>query len=81
MLTHELIANMLGVRREGVSEAASALQISRIIIYARGRIRVLDRIALEDRSCECYAVVKKEYDRLLPCKPDPVVMGHGLAAF
>jgi CRP-like cAMP-binding protein len=81
VLTHELIANMLGVRREGVTEAASALQSSRIIIYARGRIRVLDRIALEDRSCECYAVVKKEYDRLLPGKLGPVAMGEALAAF
>jgi CRP-like cAMP-binding protein len=80
-MTHELIANMLGVRREGVSEAASVLQGSRIIVYSRGRIRVLDRPALEDRSCECYAVVKKEYARLLPCKPDPVAIGADLVTF
>ena len=72
VMTHELIANLLGVRREGVSEAASALRVSRIIAYARGRIFVLDRPALEHRSCECYAVVKKEYARLLPHKSDPV---------
>jgi CRP-like cAMP-binding protein len=53
VMTHELIANMLGVRREGVSEAARVLRISRAIIYSRGRIRVLDRLALEDRTCEC----------------------------
>lgn len=74
LMTHELIAKMLGVRREGISEAASALQLSGIIVYARGRIRVLDRLALEGRSCECYGVVKQEYDRLLPCKPGPVAM-------
>ena len=62
VMTHELIANMLGVRREGVSEAASALRDSQIIIYARGHILVLDRSALEARSCECYAAVKKEYE-------------------
>ena len=81
VMTHELIANMLGVRREGVSEAASALQGARIIVYARGRILVLDRPALEDRSCECYAVVKKEYDRLLPCTLDPVAIDPVLVAF
>jgi CRP-like cAMP-binding protein len=64
-MTQELIANMLGVRREGVSEAALALQKAGLIRYARGRITVLDRRALEGRSCECYAVVKTEYDRLL----------------
>jgi CRP-like cAMP-binding protein len=81
VMTHELIANMLGVRREGVSEAASALQGSRIIAYARGRIRVLDRPGLEQRSCECYGVVKKEYERLLPCKPDSVAIGEASVAF
>ena len=69
VMTHELISNMLGVRREGVSDAAFVLQSSKIIIYARGRIRMLDRLALEGRSCECYSVVKHEYDRLLPCIP------------
>jgi Mn-dependent DtxR family transcriptional regulator len=57
---------MLGVRREGVTEAAVALQKAGLIRYARGRISVLDRRGLEKRTCECYAVVKKEYDRLLP---------------
>ena len=68
LMTQELIANMLGVRREGVTEAALALQKAGLIRYARGRITVVDRPALERRSCECYAVVKKEYDRLLPDK-------------
>ncbi len=68
-MTQELIANMLGVRREGVTEAASKLQSAGLIKYSRGRIQVLDRAALEQRSCECYAVVKKEYDRLLPDEP------------
>ena len=65
-MTQELIANMLGVRREGVTEAALKLQNAGLIRYARGHISVLDRPALERRCCECYAVVKKEYDRLLP---------------
>ena len=65
-MTQELIANMLGVRREGVTEAALKLQESGLIRYARGRITVLDREKVEKRSCECYAVVKTEYDRLLP---------------
>jgi CRP-like cAMP-binding protein len=65
-MTQELIANMLGVRREGVTEAAVKLQTAGLIRYARGHITVLDRPALEQRTCECYAVVKKEYDRLLP---------------
>ncbi|WP_287877706.1 Crp/Fnr family transcriptional regulator [Aquitalea sp.] len=65
-MTQELIANMLGVRREGVTNAALNLQREGIISYARGHIRVLDRPALEARTCECYAVVKKEYQRLLP---------------
>jgi CRP-like cAMP-binding protein len=67
-MTQELIANMLGVRREGVTECALKLQAAGIIRYQRGRITVLDRAALELRTCECYAVVKKEYDRLLPLK-------------
>ncbi len=65
-MTQELIANMLGVRREGVTEAALKLQQAGLIRYARGRISVLDRPGLEKRTCECYAVVKTEYDRLLP---------------
>ena len=65
-MTQELIANMLGVRREGVTEAASKLQAAGLIQYRRGHIKVLDRARLEKRACECYAVVKKEYDRLLP---------------
>jgi CRP-like cAMP-binding protein len=65
-MTQELIANMLGVRREGVTESALKLQQAGLIQYARGHISVLDRPGLERRSCECYAVVKKEYDRLLP---------------
>ena len=64
-MTQELIANMLGVRREGVTEAAGHLQKAGLIKYSRGRITVLDRRKLEARVCECYAVVKKEYDRLL----------------
>jgi CRP-like cAMP-binding protein len=66
VMTQELIANMLGVRREGVTEAAGRLQKAGLISYTRGRIKVLDRPALEQRSCECYQVVKMEYDRLLP---------------
>jgi CRP-like cAMP-binding protein len=66
VMTQELIANMLGVRREGVTEAATHLQKAGLIRYARGHISVLDRAGLEQRTCECYAVVKKEYDRLLP---------------
>ena len=65
-MTQELIANMLGVRREGVTEGALKLQHAGLISYSRGRIKVLDRPGLEGRTCECYAVVKKEYDRLLP---------------
>jgi CRP-like cAMP-binding protein len=66
VMTQELIANMLGVRREGVTEGALNLQKAGLIRYARGHITVLDRGGLEKRSCECYAVVKSEYDRLLP---------------
>ena len=65
-MTQELIANMLGVRREGVTEGALKLHRAGLIRHARGRISVLNRRGLEQRSCECYAVVKKEYDRLLP---------------
>jgi CRP-like cAMP-binding protein len=65
-MTQELIAHMLGVRREGVTEAAGKLQKAGLIHYSRGRIAVLDRARLEAQVCECYAVVKREYDRLLP---------------
>lgn len=68
-MTQELIANMLGVRREGVTEAAGKLQKLGVISYKRGRIEVLDRTALESMCCECYAVVKKETDRLLNYTP------------
>ena len=64
-MTQELIANMLGVRREGVTEAAGKLQDAGLVRYSRGKITVLDRPKLEARVCECYAVVKREYDRLL----------------
>ena len=66
IMTHELIANMLGVRREGVTEAAGKLHDLGLINYSRGRITVLDRPGIEKRSCECYEVVKRETDRLLP---------------
>jgi CRP-like cAMP-binding protein len=69
VVTQELIANLLGVRREGVTEAAGRLHAAGLITYRRGHITVLDRAQLEGRSCECYAVVKREYDRLLPGKP------------
>lgn len=65
-MTQELIANMLGVRREGVTEAAGNLQKAGLIHYSRGKITVVDRPAMEARVCECYQVVKREFDRLLP---------------
>jgi CRP-like cAMP-binding protein len=68
VMTQELIANMLGVRREGVTEAAGNLHHAGLINYQRGHITVLDRAGLERRTCECYAVVKKEYERLLAAK-------------
>lgn len=68
IMTQELIANMLGVRREGVTEAAGRLHKAGIIRYQRGHITVLDRAEIERRTCECYEVVKREYDRLLPAK-------------
>jgi CRP-like cAMP-binding protein len=71
IVTQELIANLLGVRREGVTAAARRLQLAGLIQYRRGRIFVLDRCGLERRSCECYAVVKNEYDRLLPTTAEP----------
>lgn len=66
VMTQELIANMLGVRREGVTEAAGQLHRAGLIQYRRGHISVIDRAGLEKRTCECYSVVKREYDRLLP---------------
>jgi CRP-like cAMP-binding protein len=69
VMTQELIANMLGVRREGVTEGATKLQKAGLIKYARGHITVLNRPGLEKATCECYAVVKREYDRLLPAEP------------
>jgi CRP-like cAMP-binding protein len=66
IMTHELIGNMLGVRREGVTEAAGKLQAAGVIQYSRGHIRVLDRPRLEHMVCECYGVVRKEFERLLP---------------
>ncbi|MEA1051931.1 Crp/Fnr family transcriptional regulator [Lamprobacter modestohalophilus] len=65
-MTQELIANMLGVRREGVTEAAGRLQSAGLIRYSRGHIKVLDRPGLEARVCECYEVVRREFERLLP---------------
>jgi CRP-like cAMP-binding protein len=70
-MTQELMANMLGVRREGVTEAAGKLQRLGVITYSRGQIAVLDRPRLEQLSCECYRVVKKETDRLMPPRPTP----------
>jgi CRP-like cAMP-binding protein len=68
-MTQELIANMLGVRREGVTEAAGKLQAAGLIHYSRGRITVLDRHGLEARCCECYEVVRREYERLMNAEP------------
>ena len=68
VLTQELIAKLLGVRREGITEAAGRLHAAGLIAYRRGHVTVLDRAQLERRSCECYAVVTREYDRLLPGK-------------
>jgi CRP-like cAMP-binding protein len=64
-MTHQLIADMLGVRREGVTEAARRLKEAGVIEYSRGRLRVVDRAGLEAAACECYGVVREEYDRLL----------------
>ena len=85
VMTQELIANMLGVRREGVTEAAGKLQAAATILYHRGRIEVIDRPKLEGMACECYEVVRKEYARLLPwtvspkaaAKTAPVEVGGG----
>ena len=78
-MTQELIASMIGVRREGITEAAGHLQQAGVIRYRRGHITVLDRSGLESRVCECYAVVKKERDRLLsdvPLRQQIPVVGH-----
>ena len=80
VMTQELIANMLGVRREGVTEAAGKLQKLGVIEYRRGKIQVLDRAKLERLSCECYAVVKKETDRLLPYIPPKVGTGRSITS-
>jgi CRP-like cAMP-binding protein len=69
VMTQELIANMLGVRRESVTQAAQSLQKAGLISYARGQVVVLNRPGLERRTCECYAVVNREYDRLLADRP------------
>jgi CRP-like cAMP-binding protein len=69
--THELIASLLGVRREGITEAAHRLQQAKLIQYNRGRILLRDRDALEQRACECYRVVRQEFDRLLPAPRPP----------
>lgn len=71
IMTQELIANMLGVRREGVTETAGKLQRAGLIQYHRGRIIVLDRKGLEARTCECYALLRKEYARLIPGSSKP----------
>jgi CRP-like cAMP-binding protein len=87
-MTQELIASMLGVRREGVTAAAKKLQAAGVIKYCRGRITILDRDALEQRVCECYGVVRREYDRLLPAAGGqdirsvygvPGILGRGAA--
>jgi len=70
LMSHELISNMLGVRRECVTQAAGNLQADGLIHYRRGHIHVTDRAKIEERACECHAVVKREYDRLLPHKVD-----------
>ena len=77
-ITQELIASMLGVRREGITEAAGHLQQAGFIRYRRGHITVLDRSGLESRVCECYAVIKKEYDRLLSDVPSRHALPSGV---
>ena len=72
IMTQELIASMLGVRRQGVTEAAHKLQSLGLIHYSRGHIKVLDRRALERHACECYTAVKREFDRLLPAASEPL---------
>ena len=83
-MTQELVAGLLGVRRESITEAAGRLQQAGFIRYRRGHIDVLDRIGLQSRACECYAVVKKEMNRLLPevaRMSPPVTLGqHSLTS-
>jgi CRP-like cAMP-binding protein len=79
VMTQQLIADMLGVRREGVTEAAGQLQEAGLIKYSRGHIKVLDRPGLEQRTCECYAVVRKEFDRLLPDRLAPTMKPYSEA--
>jgi hypothetical protein len=74
VMTHDLIANMLGVRREGVTIAAQKLQEQKLISYIRGTITILDRQGLETNVCECYQVVRSEYDRLL--EQDSIFLRH-----
>jgi len=80
-MTQELIGNMLGVRREGITSAAFKLQKLGIIEYSRGKITVLDRHKLEKMSCECYSAVKKETDRLLPFVPKPLIIPRERIAY
>ncbi|MGM0983023.1 MAG: Crp/Fnr family transcriptional regulator [Pseudomonadota bacterium] len=77
LMTQELIANMLGVRREGVTASAGKLQNAGLIAYHRGRITILDRTGLEERVCECYEIVRKEYDRLMTYRRPPRDRGIG----
>ncbi len=71
MMTQELVATVLGVRREGITDVASRLRNAGILNYVRGRITILDRARLEACSCECYAEIKREYERLLPASGRP----------
>ncbi len=74
VMTQELVAGLLGVRRESVTEAAGQLRDAGYIRYRRGHISILDRIGLESRACECYGIVKKEFSRLLP----PLAQGQSV---
>jgi hypothetical protein len=68
-MTHELMASILGVRREGITESAGRLQKAGLIRYSRGRIWIIDRLGIQQRTCECYSVIQTEYERLLPRRP------------